>query len=138
MDIVFSANNFEEVARLPIIPSSLEGINEPWHNEEFQTMGHGTIKLIGTKGLRSLSITSFFPMMEYPFAKDKRNGMEYVEFFKKWRERRVPIRLIITFDDGREFLNMACTIDDFTHGLDRSGDITYSLTLSEFVFVTVT
>ncbi|MGQ7276642.1 hypothetical protein ACT91Q_01595 [Brevibacillus thermoruber] len=137
MDIVFSANNFEEMIKLPILPSSLS-IEEPMHNEEFETIGYGTLKLIGLKGLRTLAIESFFPMKEYPFAKDKRNGWEYVEFFKKWREKRVPIRIIITLDDGREFLNMACTVDSFTYGVDRAGDIPYSLTLSEFIFVKVT
>lgn len=137
MDILFSANNFEEVIRLPVIPSSLE-INEPWNNEEFETIGQGTLRLIGLRGLRTLSIESFFPLKEYPFAKDHRNGWEYVQFFRKWRDKRVPIRIIITLDDGSEMLNMPVVVDDFTYGLDNAGDIPYSLSLTEFVFVKVT
>jgi hypothetical protein len=137
MDIVFGANNFEETVRLPVLPSSLS-IEDPWNNEEFETIGQGTLKLIGLKGLRTVDIESFFPMNEYPFVKEKRDGWEYVNFFKKWRGRRVPIRIVITLDNGQEFLNMACTVDSFTYGIDRAGDIPYSLNLSEFVFVKVT
>lgn len=136
MDIVFSVNNFAETRRLPILPAEIS-IDSPWNNEEFETIGRGTLKLIGLPGLRQLSIDSFFPMRVYPFARDKRLGMEYVEFFKKWRGRRVPMRLIITLNDDSEFLNMPCTIDSFQHGIDRSGDITYSLGISEFQFVGV-
>ncbi|MFD2671810.1 hypothetical protein [Marinicrinis sediminis] len=137
MNIIFAANNFEETITLPIIPAEFAGVNEPWKNQEFETMKHGTIKLIGTKGLRNLSISSFFPRKEYDFAKDKRNGMEYVQFFKRWRAKRVPIRIIITLNDGSEFINMAVTVDEFTYSLDRAEDIPYALTLSEFVFIKV-
>lgn len=136
MDIVFSANNFEETRRLPIIPQELN-VEEPWNNEEFETIGQGVLNLIGLKGLRLVTVESFFPTREYSFARDKRNGWEYVEFFRKWRERRVPLRLIITDNQEREVLNMPCTIDSFTYGLDRVGDITYSLAVKEFVFVKV-
>ncbi|WP_256761403.1 hypothetical protein [Cohnella sp. WQ 127256] len=137
MDITFSANNFEEVRRLPIIPSSIDGVATPWGNEEFETIGQGTLNLIGLKGLRTMTIDSFFPMREYSFAKDKRMGNEYVDFFNKWRAKRVPLRLIITINDSKEWLNMACTIENFTYGLDRSGDIPYSLEIKEFRFVKV-
>ncbi|MDU4696389.1 MAG: hypothetical protein E6Y08_11275 [Paenibacillus sp.] len=137
MDIVFSANNFEEVMRIPVIPQELN-IEEPWNNEEFETIGQGTLNLIGLKGLRSLSIESFFPTREYIFARDKRNGWDYVEFFRKWRSKRVPLRVIITDNQDREILNMPCTIDNFVYGIDRTGDITYSLAVKEFVFVKVT
>ncbi|AYB41799.1 hypothetical protein [Paenibacillus lautus] len=137
MDIVFAANSFEEVRRLPVLPPEMN-IEHPWNNEEFQTMNLGTINLIGTPGLRSLAIESFFPMRIYPFMKDKRLGWSYVQFFRKWRERRVPLRVIITDNKEQEVLNMPCTIDNFVHGWDRSGDIRYSLAVKEFKFVKVT
>jgi hypothetical protein len=63
-------------------------------------------------------------------------GMEYVETIKRWRERRVPLRLIIT-NDGKAEVNMAVTIDNFTYSKDKSGDIKYKLDLKEFKFVEV-
>lgn len=137
MDIVFSANNFAEVCRLPILPSEL-AVESPWNNEEFETIGHGTLKLIGLKGLRQLTIDSFFPMRAYPFARDKKLGKYHIAFFEKWRARRVPMRVIITLNDGSEYLNMPCMIDSFTYGIDRAGDYPYSLAVSEFRFVKVT
>lgn len=136
MDIVFAVDNFKEVRKLPILPQDLT-MEQPWNNEEFDTIGRGTVNLIGLPGLRSLTIESFFPMRKYPFAKDKRLGWSYVQFFRKWRERRVPFRVIITDDKEKEILNMPCTIDNFSYGFDRSGDITYSLAVKEFKFLKV-
>jgi len=49
-----------------------------------------------------------------------------------WKVRRVPIRLIITDTP----INMACSIETFEYGpQDGSGDIYYTLELSEFKFV---
>lgn len=136
-DIVFAANSFEEMRRIPVLPQELN-IEHPWNNEEFETINLGTINLIGLPGLRTLSIESFFPVRPYPFAKDKRMAWSYVQFFRKWREKRVPLRVIITDNDERELLNMPCTIDNFVHGPDRSGDIRYSIEVKEFKFVRVT
>ncbi|MBB6218179.1 hypothetical protein HNQ80_004319 [Anaerosolibacter carboniphilus] len=136
MDIVFSANNFEESIKLPVVPPSLE-ISQPRKNEEFETIQMGTLNLLGLKGLRTLSIQSFFPMRNYPFIKDKRNGWDYVNFFNKWSDKRVPIRIIITDKAGKEVLNMPCTVENFTYGLDRIGDIQYTLEIKEFRFVEV-
>lgn len=133
MDIVFGANNFEEMIKLPIIPPTFE-VPNPWKNEEFETIQKGTLNLIGVRALRAIPIQSFFPMKHYNFAKDYRNGWDYVNFFNKWSDRRVPIRIIATDDDGSEMLNMACTVENFTYGLDRAGDIAYTLELKEFRF----
>ena len=54
MNIIFSANNNEEVYVLPIVPP-IE-LNIPRKNEEFETINSGTLNLIGTRGLKSLSI----------------------------------------------------------------------------------
>jgi hypothetical protein len=63
-------------------------------------------------------------------------GMEYVETIKRWRQRRVPIRFIIT-KSGKPVVNMPVTIDSFTYSEDKSGDIKYTLDLKEFTFVEV-
>lgn len=134
MEIVFAVNNFEDMRRIPVLPEKLD-IENPWKNEEFETIGSGDLNLPGLAGLRSLTIESFFPTKEYAFAKEFRAPWEYVDFFKVWRAKRVPFRLIITGDDGREILNMPCLIEEFTYGIDRAGDIQYSMTIKEFVFV---
>lgn len=138
MDIVFSANNNQEVMVLPIVPNDIE-IQEPQDNEEFKTINNGTLNLIGNMGLKSLPIESFFPTYEYPWIKkgSSSDGWEYVSFFKKWRNARVPIRIVITGKEGKEILNMPCTIDNFTYLEKRNGDIVYTLEVKEYRFVGV-
>jgi hypothetical protein len=131
MDIVFSANNRKEVLVLPIVPSDLSW-DSPSNNETFDSIQLGTLNIAGLEGLISLSIQSFFPMKDYPFVKSKKKGAECVNFFKKWKKRREPIRIVITSKNKKEWLNISVLIDNFTHGLDKAGDISYSLDLTEF------
>jgi len=132
MDIFLSINNREQVIQLPIVPSEFK-IPSPMNNEVFTTINQGDIKLIGQRGLKSLTIDSFFPAKEYPFSRDKTyKGWEYYEIIQSWIDRRVPIRLIITNTP----INMPVVIDNFEAGVqDGSGDVYYSLALSEFKFI---
>lgn len=132
MDIFLSINNREQVIQLPIVPSEFK-IPSPQNHETYTTINQGDIKLIGQRGLKSLTIDSFFPAKDYPFARDKTyKGWEYYEIIESWIDRRIPIRLIITNTP----INMAVVIDNFEAGVqDGSGDVYYSLALSEFKFI---
>ena len=112
MNIVFSVNNMAEVLTLPILPSEFSYSN-PHNNEEFETIAHGTLNLIGLKGLRTVTISSFFPNKKYKFAKNNKRAAGCVKFFEKWKNKRVPIRIIVTDNKGKTILNMACTIENF-------------------------
>lgn len=138
MDVVFSANNFQEMVKLPIIPPDF-AVPSPWNNSEFETIQMGAINLIGLRGLKTLSIQSFFPVdgQKYKFAKDRKSGQAYVNFFNRWANRRLPIRIIVSDNESAEILNMACTVENFTTGRDRAGDIPYTLDLKEFRFAAV-
>jgi len=138
MDIIFSANNNEEIKVLPVVPNNIE-IAQAQNNEEFETLNNGTLNLIGDMGLQSLSISSIFLNKEYSFAKknSSSDGWSYVEFFKKWRNKRVPIRVVMTTSEGKEILNIPCTIDNFTYSEARNGDIKYSLEIKEYKFVSL-
>lgn len=134
--IYISINNNEEVILLPVTPAEYE-ISEPWSNQEVAGL-YQFLNLIQTKGLASLNIESFFPIRDYPFVLNREIwGMEYVETIKRWRERRFPLRLVIT-RQGKAEINMAVTIDNFTYRAGKDGDIYYSLNLKEFAFVKVT
>jgi hypothetical protein len=133
--IYLSINNNEEVVLLPVTPEEYE-ISEPWNNQEVEGLNQ-VMNIIQNKGLSSLSIDTFFPSKDYPFLLSRDMwGMEYVETIKRWRERRVPLRLIIT-NDGKAEVNMAVTIDNLTYSKGKSGDIKYKLDLKEFKFVEV-
>ena len=134
MDIFFSINNREQVVQLPIVPSEFK-IQSPVNNETYTTINQGDIKLFGERGLKSLTIDSFFPHHDknYPFARDRSyKRWEYVEMFESWRDRKLPIRMVVTGSP----INMLVTFDDFEYGYqDGSGDIYYTLSISEFKLI---
>ncbi|MTI57489.1 hypothetical protein [Geosporobacter ferrireducens] len=132
MDIYLSINNREQLITLPVLPTEFR-IQSGMKNDTYDTISQGEIKLIGMETLKSISIQSFFPSKDYSFLKDRAyKGWEYVNMLEAWKTRRVPIRLVISDTP----VNMACTIESFEYGLqDGSGDIYYTLTLSEFKFI---
>ncbi|ULO09673.1 phage portal protein [Paenibacillus sp. 19GGS1-52] len=140
MNIVFTANNNAEILTLPIVPPEFSIPEIVNNNEEFSIIGGvngiGALNLIGLKSLRTLSIASLFPNKYYSFVKVQKSGYDCVSFFKKWNDKRVPIRIIVTHGD-KKILNMACTIETFTYDLDSAGDFPYTLELKEFVFPVV-
>lgn len=129
MDIFLSINNREQVIQLPIVPSVFK-IPSPENHEKMDTISQGEIMLIGSDGLKEFTIDSFFPAKEYPFSRNKEMfGWEYVETIEGWRERKVPMRIVITNTP----INMAFVITNFEYGIqDGSGDVYYSLSISEF------
>lgn len=137
MDIIVSANNNEEVLVLPIVPPNIS-ISIPQDHEDFDSI-QGKIKLIGPMGLRTLTLESFFPVNKnYSFIRpgSEKDGWQYVNFFEKWRAKRVPMRIIITSKDDHKRLNMPFVVNDFSWAIDRIGDIKYTLTIEEYRFVT--
>jgi len=131
LDIFLSINNREQVIKLPVVPKFM--IPSPVNNKVYNTISQGDIKLIGLRGLKSITLQSFFPSKDYSFLRDKTyKGWEYVEILENWIDRRLPIRLTITDTP----INMACSIEQFEYGIeDGSGDINYTLSLSEFKFI---
>lgn len=129
MDIFLSVNNRAEIIQLPIVPSGFK-INSPVNNETFTTINQGDIKLFGERGLKDLTIDTFFPVKEYSFARSNDyKGWEYVDLIESWIERKLRVRLVVTGSP----VNVVMAIDNFEYGVqDGSGDIYYSLTLSEF------
>lgn len=134
IETIFSANNRAEVVVLPYTPDGLE-VESRQDNSVFKGLSRGR-QSIGTMQPRTLDFSGrFFKRRPaWAHAQSLADPMGYVEFFTRWREALVPIRLIVT-DGTREVLNMAVTVDEFSWGLTKTGDITYSLTLSEYVFV---
>lgn len=135
--IFISINNNEDVIELPVIPEEFD-VGSPFSNETFDSMKQ-QLNLIGLRDLKTLEIESFFPIHDYPFLRSRRLwGMEYIERIERWRDRRLPLRLIITNENTKGFkLNLPVTIDNFDYGTEKSGDINYRLSLKEFAFVKV-
>lgn len=138
MDIVFSASNRQEIMIIPVVPPDIS-VEQTQANETYTGLSMD-LNIIGNLGLRTLELSSFFPVNKnYRFVKANSNsdGWAYVDFFNRWRTKGVPIRVVITESNGTERLNMACTVDNFSHSVNKVGDIIYSLSLREYVFVKV-
>ncbi len=134
MDIFLSINNREQVIQLPVVPTQVK-ISTGMNNQTYETVAQGEIKLIGLATLSSIVLDSFFPVKKYPFTRDTTLiGWDDVTLIEDWKSRRIPIRLVISGTP----INMACSIERFEYGVqDGSGDVYYTLELSEFRFVKV-
>jgi hypothetical protein len=138
ISIFLSINNNEEVLQLPVPPAKYP-VTSLWNNEQVDGLQQ-SLNIIGLKGLRAVEIESFFPVdgHDYPFLQNREMwGMAYVDTLERWRERRFPVRLVITDREGRQDLNMAVTIDEFEWEVRQDGDIYYTLKMTEFLFINV-
>lgn len=120
---------------LPVVPEV--ELDEPQNNEQFVTINNGTLNLIGDMGLRLFSITSKFPGQEYSWLKPGSLGepFKYVEFFRKWRDKKVPLRVITSKPDGTEWFNMPVIVDNFKSRVRPNGDVDYNLEVSEYPLI---
>lgn len=134
INVFLSINNNAEVMQLPVPPADYD-VPSPWNNERVEGLQQ-TLNRIGLKGLRSIDIKSFFPIRDYPFLQNRSMwGMAYVDTIERWRDMRIPIRLVIVDSKGSQSLNMAASIDHFEWGVKKDGDIYYSLQMTEFPFI---
>ncbi|WP_228728309.1 hypothetical protein [Brevibacillus composti] len=134
INVFLSINNNAEVLQLPVPPAEYS-VDSPWNNERADGLQQ-TLNLIGLKGLRTVEIKSFFPIRDYPFLRNRNMwGMAYVETIERWRGMRIPVRLVIVDSGGAQSLNMAVTIDSFEWKVGKSGDIEYTLQMTEFAFI---
>lgn len=135
--IIFSVNNNEEVWVLPHCPVDFPLPLAEQHHETYEGLSRD-YRRIGTMGLRTLSWTALLPMQRHAFmpAEASADGWAYVDFFSRWRDRKVPFRLVVLDSKGTARLNMPCTVDSFDVTVRRSGDLEYSITVTEYKFIT--
>lgn len=132
---VWLTHNGERL-RLPITP--FYNIEEPQNNNTETLNEVGTINLKGKKGLKTLTIESFFPSKDYYFLESSDVILDpfyYDNKIRNWANAKEPIRLIITETPH----NFEVLIDSYTSGeQDGTGDLYYSLALSEYVRIEAT
>lgn len=122
-----------EIANIPIV-QAIEPINCETGDEEFTTINGTTLNLIGGKGLRSFSFSSFFPSKNYSFVSlfNFQPPKYYIKFFEKYRDAKIPLRIIVV-DGYKVVLNMLCRYN-FTYTLrDRAGDVPFTLEIKEYI-----
>lgn len=132
MEMWLSWQNNREKHQIPVLPPSFE-VETSNLNTVVNINEIGNILLIGNSDLRKITLESFFPNQDYPYVttKQRHDPYLYVESIERWRKSKRPIRLIITDTP----INIALAIDSFKYGeRDGSGDVYYSLEMSEYVF----
>lgn len=126
-----------EIANIPIV-QAIEPITCETGDEEFTTINGSTLNLIGGKGLRSFSFSSFFPSKKYSFVSlfNFQSPKYYIKFFEKYRDAKIPLRIIVV-DGYKVVLNMLCRYN-FTYTLrDRAGDVPFTLEIKEYILPNV-
>ena len=117
--------------RLPITPYF--EISESANNSTEILNEIGTVNIAGKKGLRTCSLSSFFPANAgyYLESSDVNlNPYYYEQKLRQWQRENEPIRLIITETP----YNFEVLIDSFNAGeSDGSSDVYYTINLSEYV-----
>ncbi len=132
MEIIFISET-NEIVQIPLVQNISE-ISCDIKDEEFETVNGTSLNLIGGKGLRSFSFTSFFPGKIYSFISllKYRPPQEYIKFFEKYRDLRLPLRVIVV-DKYQVVLNMLCRCNFSYQIRDRAGDVPYSLEVREYI-----
>lgn len=135
-------NNGAEVLRFPVNPSEIRvesGYN--WATINLAQSGEYTIPSGHT--LTKIAFSSFFPRdynasyCEYP---EIPKPTECTDKIASWKEKRQPVRLIVTGFGGRSSgLNYAMCITkfDFWEQAGSPGDIYFTLEMQEYRFITL-
>lgn len=122
-------HNDNEKFKLPVTPESFE-VKVAQKNKTVSIISLGEINLLGKTGLRSISLSSFFPAQDYNFSKngDRLDPEEYVEQIESWRKANDLVRFII-----KDVVNIQCSIESFSWGMqDGTKDIYYTIDLKEY------
>ena len=117
---------------LPVPPQSFE-VQVKQKNETLAINNLGDINMIGKTGLKQVSISSFFPAQQYSFCVSTAGDpYQQIETLNNLRTAGKPTKVSITGTN----LSMDCTVDDLSWGeKDGSGDVYFSVTLREYVYV---
>ena len=78
-----------------------------------------------TLGLRHMEWTALLPVHRYSFmpSEASADGWAYVDFLSRWRDKKVPFRLIVLDSKGAARLNMPVTVDSFDVTVRKNGDL---------------
>jgi hypothetical protein len=63
------------------------------------------------------------------------NAMDYINILRRWRDRRVPVRMFLTNNKGETILNVAVTIDKLNITMAKTERLDYEITVTEYNFV---
>ena len=135
MDFILSYNNREGVMVFPVVPNAAITLNRAQKNETFDSVS-GEMQALGTLGLATFELESFFPTHDYSFIRPggKRPAWDFVRTIEAVRARRIPFRAVHLDNGGREIFNLPVSVESFEYWEDQAGDISYRLSFREYRF----
>lgn len=127
-----SWQNRTDELKLPITP--FYDLNKFKNNQTLSLYGYGDINVPGSRGLRTMEVSTFFPHKGHNYSFCPRNTDDpynYCRLIDKWQADRFPIRIIFT----NTTVNVAMMIESFSYGeTDRTRDVYFKLSLKEYRF----
>lgn len=132
MELYFSVDKNLQVIKIPYTPWEIQ-IGNSLNNGSFETSDGRVLTLIGEEGQREFTLNSFFPEKPGKYKwlpSDIMNGNQYIDFFKN--NRKKIMRVVAVGPSGLNF-NMLCTLDNFVYSERQNKDITYNLTVKEYI-----
>lgn len=116
------------VLKFPVLPEKIK-IQCDIGNKKYNVLALGDVIRAGKRGLKNLTLNSYFPADEEPST--------YIKIIEKMIENEKPIRFIINKMNGSkldEDLNILIIIGNFSHEEEGGevGDIYYSYKFTEY------
>ncbi|MEN1969028.1 LysM peptidoglycan-binding domain-containing protein [Lentibacillus sp. N15] len=131
-----STNDNKERLRLPVLPSSLDMSNGS-KNESVDISNLGEVTILQDPAAKIVQFSSFFPLHDSTLSEysNPPKPWDAVKKIEKWKKAKVPLRFLVTGTS----INLPVSIDNFSYGEEGGavGDITYDLTLKEYLFVSI-
>lgn len=138
--LTFWINNGEEILELPHVPPDFPLPEPDYSNETYEGLSRCYTR-IGIPKLRQWSWKSFIlqgrstPRPWYSGETVYDNAMDYIDILRRWRDRRVPVRMFLTNNRGETILNVAVTIDKLDISIAKTERLDYEITVTEYNFV---
>ncbi|MBP3723217.1 MAG: hypothetical protein J6I62_08220 [Selenomonadaceae bacterium] len=99
------------------------------NNETINIINAGEYLMKGKTGLKTISLSSFFPAQEYDFARYGGNPWGVADTIEEWRKNNETVELSISGTS----VEFKCLIESFSVGeKDGSGDVYYTIELREY------
>lgn len=113
---------------LPVTPESF-GVQVKNNNSVVNITNFGNYNMMGKTGLKSITISSFFPAQDYNFSSGSDEPYELVNQIEEWRLSTKPLNLLIE----NSTVDFDCLIDSFEYKeQDGTGDVYFTLVLTEY------
>jgi hypothetical protein len=122
------------VCIIPVVPADLPKVSSPQNNETFSSV-LGDLRIIGTMGLRTVTLESIAPRTsdKYPWSNPAgASGKQLVNYLRNAQMTYQPLRLSIFYANGSIYLSMLCLVDNFEFYADNVKDFHYSVTFTEY------